>query len=150
MLESSEYEFGHRFSKYAAHGLLYPQTEGSPLLEFATHGQVLYLFDRCGPYAAHAGQAMVVIHGILDAGAITVLDPSEALAAGEELSHISISSLEGLGQLLLIESNIWVVQAKVPLVLGSFDPLPKLNLSENQSVWVRFKTLPPLHGFILN
>lgn len=140
-LESSEQEFTTRFAEFAADGMVYAQVEGSPLLEFASGGRVLYLFDRCGPYSAKPGPARVVVHGVLEQ-----IGP---VAAGTEhtelLSVNGVSSVEGRGRVLASLRGTWVVQARLPLVLSSFGPAPALQVGD----WVAFRTLPPLHGFLL-
>ena len=141
-LETSEQEFADRFAAYAATGELYPQREGSPLLEFVAGGRVLYLFDRCGPYAARPGPARVVVHGMLDPAQTAVLGGS----AEESLSVQGVSALSGCGQVLEASRRVWVVQARVPLVLAAFESLPPVRAGN----WVRFVTLPPLHGFVLH
>lgn len=143
ILESSEAEFTSRFRAYAAQGLLYPQPEGSPLLEFASGGRVLYLFDRNGPYAASPGPAQVIVHGILDpartAGLPRESSPTEALTVN------GISAVEGVGEVLVAGPRVWVVRARLPLVLAAFGSLPRVEVGD----WVTFQTLPPLHGFLL-
>ncbi|GGS35301.1 hypothetical protein [Deinococcus knuensis] len=139
-LETSEQEFTARFGAFAADGTLYPQREGSPLLEFAAGGRVLYLFDRSGPYAALPGPGRVVVHG--------VLDPQGTLAAPggpETLAVLGVSGVEGVGRVLAALPGALVVQARLPLVLGSFGPLPEVPVGG----WLAFRTLPPLHGFVV-
>ncbi|TDE86567.1 hypothetical protein [Deinococcus sp. S9] len=145
MLESSETEFAARYQAYAAQGQLYPQCEGSPLLEFAAAGRVLYLFDRSGPYAGRPGPAQVVVHGVLDPAGTRVLTPEEAQRASEMLTVVSISGVEGVGQVLDVSRRVWVVRARLPLVLAAFEPLPPVPVGG----WVAFRTQPPLHGFLL-
>ncbi|MEW6420845.1 MAG: hypothetical protein AB1511_03845 [Deinococcota bacterium] len=145
MLESSETEFASRYQAYAAQGQLYPQREGSPLLEFAAGGRVLYLFDRSGPYAGCPGPAQVVVHGVLDLAGTRVLAPEETREASEMLTVVGISSVEGVGQVLDVSRRVWVVQARLPLVLAAFEPLPTVPLGS----WVAFRTQPPLHGFLV-
>jgi hypothetical protein len=140
-LESSEQEFTTRFAEFAAQGTVYAQVEGSPLLEFAAGGRVLYLFDRCGPYAARPGPARVVVHGILEH--LAALPPGTERA--ETLSVSGVSAVEGRGRVLVTGRSTWVIQARVPLVLSSFTRLPGLKVDE----WVSFRTQPPLHGFVL-
>lgn len=141
-LESSEREFTARYLEFAADGLLYPQTEGSPLLEFSSGGRVLYLFDRCGPYAAAPGPAHVVVHGILHD--LTLLPDGEEQV--EQLSVQGVSSVEGRGRVLAVGlRQTWVVQARIPLVLSSFSVNPALSPGD----WVTFRTTPPLHGFVV-
>lgn len=146
-LESSELEFASRYEPYAASGLLYPQREGSPLLEFAAGGRVLYLFDRCGPYKGRPGPARVVVHGILDTSGEEprVLSPDEAARARETLTVVGVSGTEGVGQLLAVARRVWVVQARLPLVLAAFGELPAARPGD----WVTFRTAPPLHGFLI-
>ena len=146
-LETSEAEFAHRYAAYAAEGELYPQTEGSPLLEFLSGGRVLYLFDRCGPYAARPGPARVVVHGVLDpAGTQVMGDESGRPGQGtESLLVQGVSSVTGCGSLLHVSRRVWVVQARLPLVLAGFTALPPAQPGD----WVTFRTLPPLHGFVV-
>lgn len=141
-LESSDTEFAATYAPHAAEGVLYPGREGSPLLEFAAGGRVLYLFDRSGPYAARPGLARFVIHGLLDPAGTHVLPGGEA--PGEQLEVVGVSAVTGRGPLLSVGRHVWVVQARVPLVLGHFGGLPAADPGD----WVTFRTLPPLHGFL--
>lgn len=141
-LENSEGEFTARFAEYAAQGTLYPQREGSPLMEFAAGGRVLYLFDRNGPYAAKAGPAQVIVHGVLEPGALVPLPGNHE----EKLALLGVSALEGQGQVLTVSRQVCVVQARIPLVLAAFAPLPLLRPGD----WVGFRTAAPLHGFLLD
>lgn len=131
-----------RFAEYAADGVLYAQVEGTPLLEFTAGGRVLYLFDRCGPYAGRPGPARVIVHGILE--------DLHTLAHGSELRETlavqGISSVEGRGRVIAVMRGTWVVQARLPLVLSSFAEGPEVQPGE----WVAFRTVPPLHGFVLS
>ncbi|MFB9991723.1 hypothetical protein ACFFLM_07055 [Deinococcus oregonensis] len=140
-LESSDTEFASRYAAWAAVGQVYPQREGSPLMEFSAGGRVLYLFDRSGPYAVRPGPARLVVHGILD---LTATEPKpQPEDAREELTVIGISGLEGVGEVLDVSRRSWVVRARLPLVLSSFTPLPEVRPGD----WVAFRTLPLLHGF---
>ncbi len=141
-LESSERDFAARFASHAAHGLIYPQPEGSPLLEFVAGGRVLYLFDRSGPYAAAPGQAWVVVHGVLEPGSVELVSPERGVA----LNVQGVSALEGRGQVTHVLGQTWVVQARLPLVLAAFETLPPVTVGQ----WVAFRTLPPLHGFVIS
>lgn len=141
-LENSEGEFTARFAEFAAHGTLYPQREGSPLMEFAAGGRVLYLFDRNGPYSAKPGPAKVIVHGVLEAGALTLLSGPQQ----EKLALVGISAVEGQGRVLSVSRRICVVHARIPLVLAAFVPLPACQPDD----WVSFRTTAPLHGFWLD
>lgn len=142
MLETSVEDFTSRFAADAADGQLYPQPEGSPLMEFVAGGRTLYLFDRTGPYTAKAGLARVVVHGTL--ARFTQLSSSTVPQA--KLSVVGISGVEGVGQISRVASRFSVVvQARVPLVLSSFTPLPELLVGD----WLSFETQPPLHGFLV-
>lgn len=138
-LETSPDDFAARFAAYAAHGELYPQPEGSPLMEFVAGGLPLYLFDRTGPYTALPGPAWVVVHG--------VLEHLEAVPAGSpEVHSLDVSKLAGVGQVVAVESRrSVVVEAHIPLVLAGFTPLPSLQVGD----WVAFETQAPLHGFLV-
>ena len=141
-LESSERDFAAQYAAHAAHGLIYPQPEGSPLLEFAAGGRVLYLFDRCGPYAAQPGEARVVVHGVLEADGVDLLSGADHR---ELLSVQGVSALEGCGRITHTLGKMWVVQARLPLVLAAFGPLPPVTPGQ----WITFRTLAPLHGFVV-
>lgn len=139
-LETSERDFASRYAEFAAQGTLYPQREGSPLLEFAVGGRVLYLFDRSGPYAARPGVARVVVHGVLDP------EGTEVRESGEETLHVlGVSSVEGVGRVVAVPRGAVVVQARLPLVLASFGGVGGVQVGE----WLAFRTLPPLHGFLI-
>lgn len=142
-LESSDTEFAVTYAPHAAEGVLYPGREGSPLLEFAAGGRVLYLFDRSGPYAARPGPARFVIHGLLDPAGTRRLEWDEA--AEEHLEVVGVSAVSGRGRVLSVGRQIWVVEARVPLVLGHFGGLPAVQPGDG----VAFRTLPPLHGFVV-
>lgn len=138
-LETAPDEFAACFAPHAAHGELWPQPEGSPLMEFVVGGLPLYLFDRTGPYTAKAGPAWVVIHGVLQA--FEQLDE-----AAPQLHPLGVSQLEGVGQVIAVESRRTVIiEARLPLVLSSFTPLPALQVGD----WLGFATEAPLHGFLV-
>lgn len=138
VLENSVEEFVARYAAHATRGVLFPGVEGSPLLEFESGGVVLYLFDRSGPYSAAAGSARMLVHGVAKAFEVLGADDRP-----ESLSATGISAVEGVGRVVQASRNVLVVQARLPLVLGSFAPLPGVRVGE----WVRFETEPPLHGF---
>ena len=143
MLETSVEDFVARFAADAAAGQLYPQPEGSPLMEFVAGGRTLYLFDRTGPYTAKPGAARVIVHGTL---AHFALVSGSAAKREHKLMSVGVSSVEGVGQISRLASRFTVVvQARVPLVLSSFTPLPELTVGE----WLSFETQPPLHGFLV-
>lgn len=142
MLESSVEEFVSRYRERAASGTLYPQAEGSPLMEFSSAGRVLYLYDRSGPYAVRPGPARVIVHGVLTEGGLEVL--AEGGSQGEDLHLQGVSAVDGVGEVLEVSRQLLVVRARLPLVLGQFGPLPLLKPGD----WVRFQTQAPLHGFI--
>ena len=143
MLETSVEDFVSRYREDAAEGELYPQPEGSPLMEFVSGGRALYLFDRTGPYTARPGPARVIVHATmstferLDVG-------SQAMQA--QLSLVGVSGAQGVGQVTrLVSAYTVVVGARLPLVLSSFERLPALKVGD----WLSFETQPPLHGFLV-
>ncbi|ULH15129.1 hypothetical protein MF271_14385 [Deinococcus sp. KNUC1210] len=143
MIESSPEEFTERHRHYAAHGLIYPQPEGSPLIEFVAGGRVLYLLDRCGPYVALPGEAYVIVNGVVSAWARLPEAPPE-----EQLGVVGVSGLEGVGQVLACPRGgppTVVVRARLTLVLSGYTPFPELAPGD----WISFTTEAPLHGFVL-
>ncbi|GGJ41977.1 hypothetical protein [Deinococcus roseus] len=139
VLENSIEEFIERFRTDATQGSLYPQPEGSVLLEFVAGGQVMYLFDRTGPYIARPGPARVIVHPLLKS-----LEPTDQHE--EVLTSSQISALEGVGQVTRTEKGFIIVQARIPLVCGLLDQ-DVVNVKPGD--WVRFETLAPTHGFYL-
>jgi len=142
MIEISPEEFKERHRQYAASGLIYPQPEGSPLLEFAAGGRVLYLLDRCGPYSVKPGPAQVIVNGVLSRCERL---PDEHGA--ESLTVVGVSSLEGVGQVLERPRGgapTLVVRARLTLVLNAHAPLEGVNPGD----WISFATEAPLHGFV--
>lgn len=142
-LENSEQEFLTRYAEFAASGTLYPQIEGSPLMEFSSAGRVLFLFDRTGPYRAHPGPARVLVHGVVNADGWTLVAPGEA--RDEAFTMLGASEAEGVGEVIHVSRRSCVVRARLPVVLSTFDSLPAAQVGD----WVRFRTLPPLHGFLV-
>nr|WP_041230766.1 hypothetical protein [Deinococcus peraridilitoris] len=145
VLESSVEEFVARFAPYAAEGTLYPQHEGSPLLEFAAAGRVLYLFDRTGPYAVKPGNGRVIVHGVTEAMHTLNLGSEAAGVPTQQLNLLGVSAVEGVGMVEEVFRGLTVVRARLPLVLGSLSGLPTLRAGD----WVSFRTTPPLHGFVV-
>lgn len=170
ILENSIEEFIERFRKYAASGHLYPRLEGSPLLEFAAAGKVLYLLERTAPYAKLAGDVSVIVHPVIKTLKNIQLQPNlppklqptklesddaavpleehavERLEPLEQLFVSGISGVHGVGKILELQKGFIVVQAQIPLVLGILDDtMPKLLVGE----WLRFESEAVLHGFVI-
>ena len=143
MLETSVEDFALRFEADAAVGQLYPQPEGSPLMEFVSGGRTLYLFDRTGPYTARPGDARVIVHGTFSRFSLLGSRPGDAES---RLTVVGISGVEGSGKITRLASRFTVVvEARLPLVLSSFTPLPAMEVGD----WLSFETQPPLHGFLV-
>jgi hypothetical protein len=145
VIEISPEEFTERHQQYAAEGLIYPQTEGSPLLEFAAGGRVLYLLDRCGPYSARPGAARVIVNGVISHW-------EHSQRQQESLTVLGVSGLEGVGQVLERPRGgapTLVVQARLRLVLNAYQvpggPPALGDLGPGD--WISFVTEPVLHGF---
>lgn len=142
MLETTPEDFVERHRHAAARGTLYPQPEGSPLLEFVSGGRVLYLLDRCGPYAAPPGEAQVIVNGVLTRW-------QQEAGGPETLSVLGVSALEGCGQVIVPagagQPNALVLRARLPLVLSAYSSLREFAAGD----WLSFSTEAPLHGFVL-
>lgn len=141
LLENSIEEFVERFREHAALGHLYPQTEGSVLLEFSCAGQVIYLFDRTGPYLRPFGdQVPVIVHPLL---ASWDFSPEQVAS----LATPRISAIHGVGQVSHLYRGFVVVNSLFPLVFGILeDQMPKLAVGD----WIRFESLAPVHGFVVS
>ena len=162
ILENSIEEFIERFREYAAPGHLYPRLEGSPLLEFAAAGKVLYLLERTAPYAKLAGDVSVIVHPMiktlkniqlqptvqpkLESGAAALPLERHAQEPQEQLFISGISGVHGVGKILELQKGFIVLHAQIPLVLGILDDtMPKLLVGE----WLRFESEAVLHGFVI-
>jgi hypothetical protein len=166
VLEDSVADFIERHRQNAVPARLYPQPEGSPLLEVrlealpalptlpAEHADVerdngdpqrprpmpvLYLFDRVGPYAARPGFIKIIVNPMVE-----TLTPSQEREG--QLHTIGVSQVVGVGQVLAIERHEVVVMARSKLVIGVFD-LSWKHCQVGQ--WVSFESVAPVHGFIV-
>lgn len=148
-LENSAEDLERRYADYAVAGVVHPSIEGSPLIEFSASGRVFYLFDRNGLYEVQPGPRRILIHGILDMQQTVLTQPSQHAqlnpdnSDSEQLVSSGISELQGYGRLVAIQEQHWVVQARVQLLLSSFEALPTAQVGD----WLQFATLAPLHGF---
>lgn len=139
VLEHSVFEFIERFKQHAVKTTLYPQIEGSPLIEAKLGSQVIYLFDRTGPYSAKHGAALVIVNPVTQ-----TVTSSEA---EESLSITGVSSLEAIGVVVETEQSHVIVKVKgVTLVVGVLDDSWK-NVKTGQRV--AFKSVDAIHGFYL-
>ena len=139
VLEHSVFEFIERFKQHAVKTTLYPQIEGSPLIEAKLGSQVIYLFDRTGPYSAKHGAALVIVNPVTE-----TITSSEA---GESLSITGVSSLEAVAVVVETEQSHVIVKTRgVTLVVGVLDDSWK-NVKPGQRV--AFKSVDAVHGFYL-
>lgn len=139
VLENSIAEFIQTWKHHAALGVVYPQPEGSPLLEVRVGGRVIYLLDRVGPYAARPGEVNLIVHPVAE----TV---TRSEAREEELRPIGVSRIEAIGSVLEVSRGFVVVQARAPLVVGVFDDSWR---SLKPDEFVSVESLEPVHGFYL-
>ena len=139
VLEHSVFEFIERFKQHAIKTTLYPQIEGSPLIEAKLGSQVIYLFDRTGPYSAKHGAALVIVNPVTE---------TIALSEADELLLITgVSSLEAVGVVMEAEQSHVIVKVKgMPLVVGVLDDSWK---SVKFGQRVAFKSVDVVHGFYL-
>lgn len=137
VIESSVAEFVERWREHAIPVHLYPQPEGSPLIEAHFAGRVLYLLDRAGPYALRPGETRLIINPVT----ATVVRADEQ----EERLHVTgVSRIEATGQVLDVTPSLLVVRALAPLVVGVFDDSWR---GVSRGDWVSFTSLEPVHGF---
>lgn len=139
MFEESVESFITQWRPYAADITLFPRTEGSPLLECRAGDAIFGVLERTGPYAAPPGAAKLILHVMTES--VQVSD--------EQVQALEVSGpsrLSATGVVLLRQGQMVVVNAGVPLVVGSFSVLPD-DLAAG--AWVRLSTLPPVHGFLV-
>jgi hypothetical protein len=139
VLEHSTNEFMEHFKASAARVFLYPQIEASPLLEVRVGGRIIYVFDRMGPYAAVNGEALMIVNPMVETLVVSLVQ--EAV-----LESVGVSRVEGIGQVLSVEPNHVVLEARATLVIGVLDDSwRKIRVGD----WVSFSSLAPVHGFFV-
>ncbi len=138
VLENSVAEFIERWKHHATRVTLYPQLEGSPLLEIGAAGRVLYVMDRVGPYAAKPGEVSMIVNPMTETVFGVDLD-------SESLTITGISGIEAVGRVLEVSRDFVVLQARLPLVVGVLDQSWK-EIKVGQMV--SFVSLEPIHGFL--
>ncbi len=138
VLENSVAEFIERWKHHTTRVTLYPQLEGSPLLEIGAGGRVLYVLDRVGPYAAKPGEVNMIVNPMTQT--VFPVNLSEA-----SLTVTSISGIEAVGEVLEVSRDFVVIQARLPLVVGVLDQSWK-DIKTGQMV--SFVSLEPIHGFL--
>lgn len=139
MLEESIENFMLQWKPYATSVQLFSHVEGSPLLECKVADTILQVFERTGPYESLPGKAQLIIH--------PVTEKLELMSAGQKkLEVIGTSRLRACGLVLVIENNMLVLDAGVPLVVGVFGGVPdEVALGD----WLEFESLAPVHGFVV-
>lgn len=140
MFEESVESFITQWRPYAADVTLFAHTEGSPLLECGAGGVIFGVFERTAPYAAHSGPAKLILHLSAEQ-----LNPCEARSG--RLEVVGPSQLRATGLIVLRQGQLVVIDAGVPLVVGSFTPLPDTLAAGD---WVEVSGLPPVHGFLVS
>lgn len=139
MFEESVESFIIQWRPYAADAALFAHTEGSPLLECYAAGAIFGVLERTGPYSAQSGPAKLILH--------VMTEQVEPLAEPERrLEVIGPSRLKASGVVVLRQGRMIVVDAGVPLVVGSFTTLPDTLAAGD---WVEVRGLPPVHGFVI-
>jgi hypothetical protein len=150
VLEDSVADFVEQHRAYATAAWLYPQPEGSPLLEIRLEASasddetrrvspVFYTFDRVGPYAARPGPVKLIVNPMVD-----TLTPTEHGEA--QLQVIGVSKLHGTAQVRQVMLNTVVVSCFGQLVLSVFDHSHKKLRGGD---WLEFTSLEPVHGFLV-
>jgi len=140
MLEDSTEMFVARWRSAAAQVELFARTEGSPLLEARAGEIVLQLFERSGPYLSRPGPARVIINPTVESVELTEALPKPSLEVA------GVSRIDAVGPVLELDGNHLLLDAGVPLVVGSSSPLPP-GLSAGS--WVRISSIAPVHAFVV-
>ena len=136
-LEESEVEFMDRWRAHAAEAFIYPQPEGSPLIEARVGGRVFYLLDRTGPYTARRGDGLLIVNPVSES-------VSPADVAEEQLNVVGVSRLQATGRVLEVSPGVVVVRARAPLVVGVLD---RSWRDLRPGDWVSLDSAEPVHGF---
>ncbi len=140
VFEDSPEGFVARWRAYSVEAELFAKTEGHPLIECRIGDSVLQLFERTGPYLSKAGEARLIINPTVDR-----LEASAfALTPGVEVA--AVSAISASGTVLEVDGRTAVVDAGLPLVVYSLDPLPP-DLVKGAAV--SFESHAPVHGFVV-
>lgn len=139
MLEDSVENFILQWKNYAATVSIYPNIEGSPLLECFANDKVFYLFERTNPYESTLGTKQVIIHPV--AAHLELINTTK-----KEINTIGLSQLQAKGLIIYRSQYMAVVDVGLPLVVGSFEILPDEIVSGE---WVELVSLSPIHGFVV-
>lgn len=139
MFEESVEGFITQWRPYAADVTLFAHTEGSPLLECRAAGAIFGVLERTGPYAAHSGPAKLILH-------LSAEEIGESAKQERTVEVLGPSRLGANGLVVLRQGQMVVLDAGVPLVVGSFAPLPD-TLAAGDFALVT--GLAPVHGFLL-
>lgn len=139
MFEESVEGFITQWRPYAADVTLFAHTEGSPLLECRAAGAIFGVLERTGPYAAHSGPAKLILH-------LSAEQVDESAKQERALEVLGPSRLAASGLVVLRQGQMVVLDAGVPLVVGSFAPLPDTLAAGD---WAKVAGLAPVHGFLL-
>jgi hypothetical protein len=139
VFEESVESFLTQWRPYAADVILFPRTEGSPLLECRAAGVIFGVLERTGPYTAPVGPAKLILH--LNTEAVVSCNVQE-----KKLEVLGPSRLQATGLIVLRQQQMVIIDAGTPLVVGSFAPLLDTLAAGD---WVTVAALPPVHGFVV-
>jgi hypothetical protein len=137
-MEDSIESFIAQFKPYAATVQLLSKVEGSPLLECVAGQKVLHLLERTGPYTSRPGKAQVILNPMAESLQKTDL-------AEKSFTITAVSRLKAHGLVLERSENVVIIDAGIPLVVSLFNDTHQVNLGD----YVKFESLPPIHGFVV-
>ncbi len=139
MLEDSVENFVLQWKPYAAAVQIYPKIEGSPLLECFASGRVFYLFERTSPYESSLGTRQVIVHPVAESLELIK-------ATTKEINITGISQLQAKGLIVYRSKHIVVIDAGIPLVVGSLEALTDEVVTGE---WLEVTSIEPVHGFVI-
>ena len=139
MFEESVEGFITQWRPYAADVTLFAHTEGSPLLECRAAGAIFGVLERTGPYAAHSGPAKLILH-------LSTEQVGESDRQERAVEVLGPSRLKAVGLVVLRQGQMIVLDAGVPLIVGSFAPLPDTLAAGD---FATVSGIAPVHGFLL-
>ncbi len=139
MLEESVENFIIRWKPYLTTVHVHSWVEGSPVFECSIQDTILHVFERTGPYNKVVGKNNLIINP-------TTKSFKEPSTTKKQLLITEISQIHVRGVVLHREKYFCVVDAGIPLVVSSLDPVPDFV---GNGEWVEFDSLKPVHAFVV-
>ena len=139
VIEDSVESFITQFKPYAADLELLPGIEGASLVACIAKGKILHFLERTNPYLAHINRANIILNP-------SVKGVNEETSGPKHFEPYTTSAVKAKGIVLERQLNALVIDAGIPFVVTSFEPIKEAIRSGD---WISFESFAPIHGFIL-